>query len=80
MIRYESIVTALLGAVVGAVIGLALGIATVIALESEGLELSVSPSLPITVLIAAIVIGVVAAIGPARRASKIDVMEAVQYE
>ena len=51
-----------------------------IALESEGLELSVSPSLPITVLIAAIVIGVIAAIGPARRASKLDVIQALQYE
>jgi len=80
MIRYESIVTALLGAVVGAVIGLALGIAAVTALADEGLELSISASLPITVLIAAIVIGVVAAIGPARRASRVNVIEAVQYE
>jgi putative ABC transport system permease protein len=80
MIRYESIVTALLGAVVGVVIGLVLGIAAVLALESEGLELAVSPSLPIVVLIAAILIGIIAAIGPARRASKVNVMEAVQYE
>ena len=80
MIRYESVVTALLGAIVGAVIGLALGIAAVIALADEGLELSVSPSLPLTVLIAAILIGVVAAIGPARRASRVDVIQALQYE
>ena len=80
MIRYESVVTALLGATVGAVIGLALGIAAVSALESEGLTLAVSPSLPFTVLIAAIVIGVLAAIGPARRASKVDVIQALQYE
>ena len=80
MIRYESVVTALLGAIVGAVVGLALGIAAVIALADEGLELSVSPSLPLTVLIAAILIGVVAAIGPARRASRVDVIEALQYE
>jgi ABC-type antimicrobial peptide transport system permease subunit len=51
-----------------------------LALESEGLELAVSPSLPIVVLIAAILIGIIAAIGPARRASKVNVMEAVQYE
>jgi putative ABC transport system permease protein len=62
------------------VIGLALGIAAVTALADEGLELSISASLPITVLIAAIVIGVVAAIGPARRASRVNVIEAVQYE
>jgi putative ABC transport system permease protein len=52
----------------------------VIALESEGLSLSISPSLPIIVLIAAIVIGVLAAIRPARRASRLDVIQALQYE
>ena len=80
MIRYESIVTALLGATVGGVIGLLLGIGAVTALDDEGLELAVSPSLPLTVLIAAIAIGIVAAIAPARRASRVDVIEALQYE
>ncbi|MCD6016087.1 MAG: hypothetical protein K0R88_2171 [Solirubrobacterales bacterium] len=80
MIRYESVVVALLGAVVGAVIGLILAVAAVRALEDEGLELSISPSLPLVVLIAAILIGVVAAIGPARRASRLDVIQALQYE
>jgi putative ABC transport system permease protein len=80
MIRYESVVTALLGAITGAVIGLALAIAAVQALSSEGLSLSIPASLPLIVLIAAILIGVVAAIGPARRASKINVLEALQYE
>ncbi len=80
MIRYESVVIALLGAVTGAVVGLALGIAAVSALESEGLELSISPTLPIAVLFAAILIGVVAAIAPARRASRLDVLDALAYE
>jgi putative ABC transport system permease protein len=80
MIRYESIITALLGAVTGAVVGLALAIAAVQALESEGLELSIPTSLPVIVLLAAILIGVVAAIGPARRASRINVLEALAYE
>jgi putative ABC transport system permease protein len=80
MIRYESIVTALLGALTGAVVGLALAVAAVTALESEGLTLSISPSLPVVVLVAAILIGIVAAIGPARRASRINVLEALQYE
>jgi putative ABC transport system permease protein len=80
MIRYESIVTALLGAIVGVVIGLGLGIGAVLALEEEGLELSIPPTLPVTVLVAAILLGVVAAVSPARRASRIDVIEALQYE
>ncbi|MFL5871174.1 MAG: ABC transporter permease [Solirubrobacterales bacterium] len=80
MIRYESVVTALLGAVTGAAVGLALAIAAVKALASEGLSLSIPATLPLVVLIAAILIGVVAAIGPARRASRINVLEALQYE
>ena len=80
MIRYESVVTALLGAVTGAVIGLGLAIAAVQALSSEGLSLSIPATLPLIVLVAAILIGVVAAIGPARRASRINVLEALQYE
>ena len=55
-------------------------VAAVRALEDEGLELSISPSLPLVVLIAAILIEVVAAIGPARRASRLDVIQALQCE
>ena len=80
MVRYESVINALLGTIVGAVVGLFLAIAAVSALADEGLELSVPISLPIVVLVAAIVLGVVAAIRPARRASRLDVIQALQYE
>jgi putative ABC transport system permease protein len=80
MVRYESVVTALLGAIVGTVVGLGIGIIAVNALEDEGLILSVSPGVPIVVLIAAFILGIVAAIRPARRASRLDVVEALQYE
>jgi putative ABC transport system permease protein len=80
MVRYETVVTVLLGALVGAVIGLGLGVVAVEALEEEGLILSVSPVLPIVVLVLAAGLGVLAAIGPARRASRVDVIEALQYE
>lgn len=80
MIRYESVITALLGAIIGAVIGLGLGIGAVEALEDEGLILSIPVSLPIIVLVLGIVIGVIAAIRPARRASRLDVIESLQYE
>lgn len=80
MVRYESVINALLGTVVGAVVGLGLAVAAVSALADEGLSLSVPVSLPFIVLIAAIILGVVAAIRPARRASRLDVIEALQYE
>jgi putative ABC transport system permease protein len=80
MIRYETVITALLGALVGAVIGLGLGVAAVEALRDEGLIISLAPGLPIGVLIAAALLGVLAAIIPARRASRLNVIEALQYE
>ena len=43
MIRYESVITAMIGAIIGAVIGLVLAIVAVKALEDEGL-CSRSPS------------------------------------
>ncbi|MDQ3728282.1 MAG: FtsX-like permease family protein, partial [Actinomycetota bacterium] len=80
MVRYESVINSLLGTIVGAVVGLLLAIAAVQALKDEGLILSVPIALPFVVLIAAIVLGVVAAIRPARRASRLDVIESLQYE
>jgi len=80
MVRYESVINALLGTIVGTVVGLLLAVAAVQALKDEGLVLSVPIVLPFVVLIAAIVLGVVAAIRPARRASRLDVIESLQYE
>ncbi len=80
MVRYESVINALLGTIVGTVVGLGLAIAAVQALKDEGLILSVPVVLPFVVLVAAIILGVLAAIRPARRASRLDVIEALQYE
>jgi putative ABC transport system permease protein len=80
MVRYESVINALLGTVVGTVIGLALAAAAVTALDEEGLILSIPAALPFVVLVAAIILGIVAAIGPARRTSRLDIIEALQYE
>jgi len=80
MVRYESVINVLLGTVVGAVLGVALASAAVEALKEEGLILSIPLTLPIVVLIAASILGVLAAIGPARRASKLEIIEALQYE
>jgi putative ABC transport system permease protein len=80
MIRHESIITAVIGAVLGIVIGVFLSALVTTALHDDG----VSFSLPIGTLIAfmavAIVAGVLAAILPARRASRLNVLAALQYE
>jgi putative ABC transport system permease protein len=78
MIRYESVITAL----IGAAIGIALGIVLAVLLIARVDEISLS--WPITSLIvfalAAIIAGVIAAIFPARRAARLNVLEALQYE
>jgi putative ABC transport system permease protein len=80
MIRYESVITAMIGAAIGATIGLLLAIVAVKALADEGLVLSIPYPLLVVLLILTGVAGVAAAIAPARRASRINVIEALQYE
>ena len=80
-VRWESVLTALLGAAQGIIIGILLGYAVILALHSQGLR---SFTIPVTSLILivfiAFAIGVVAAIRPARRAAKLDVLRAVTTE
>jgi putative ABC transport system permease protein len=49
-------------------------------LKDEGFTLSYPIGTLVLLLVFAAVAGVVAAIGPARRASRLDVLEALQYE
>ena len=80
MVRYESLITAMIGAIIGAVIGVGIAIAAVEALADEGLVLGIPVVGIIVVLILAALAGIVAGIWPARRAAKIEVIEALQYE
>jgi putative ABC transport system permease protein len=78
MVRWESVIIAGIGAVTGSAVGLAFGVAFVTALEEQGVsELSVpGPRLAVYVAAAAVA-GVLAALGPARRAADVDVLKAV---
>jgi len=80
MVRHESVVTALIGAVLGIAIGLFLAALATTALSGEGLRFAVPVGSLIVFTIVAVVAGVLAAIGPARRASRLDVLKALQYE
>lgn len=80
MVRTEAVLIAIYGGILGAVVGTGLGIAVVRALKSEGFLLSIPvPRLLSYVLVAAL-LGVVAAIIPARRAARLDVLKAVSGE
>ncbi|MCC5952203.1 MAG: FtsX-like permease family protein [Acidimicrobiia bacterium] len=80
-IRWESVVIAVYGTLLGLVIGTVFGWALVQALGSEGLEVFTLPvaRLVLIVLIAAGA-GVLASLLPAWRASRLDVLDAIQTE
>jgi putative ABC transport system permease protein len=80
MIRYEAVITALIGAILGMVLGLVFATLMAQPLKDEGFTLSYPVGSLILLLLFAAVAGVLAAIAPARRASRLDVLEALQYE
>jgi putative ABC transport system permease protein len=81
MITVESVVISLFGTLLGIVVGLGLGAAVVRALEDQGFTtLSLPWSQMVTYLVAAGLIGVVAAILPAVRAARLNVLAAISYE
>ena len=80
MILGESVVTALIGAALGIVVGFFLAILVTHALSSEGIVFAVPYASIVFFVIAAIIVGLLAGIWPARRAAKLNVLEALQYE
>jgi putative ABC transport system permease protein len=80
MIRYESVITALIGAVLGLVLGLIFAALMSVPLEDEGFVLSYPVGQLVLILIVAALAGVLAAIAPARRAARLDVLQALAYE
>jgi putative ABC transport system permease protein len=81
MIRSEAVIIAVLGGVLGAAIGVLFGWAMQGALSSLGIDRLRVPIGSIALyLVAAGLAGVVAAIWPARRAARLNVLEAIAYE
>jgi len=78
MIRHESVITALIGAAIGIALGVIL--AALLIARVDFIVLSVPIGQLIIFAIAAIVVGILAAIFPARRASRLNVLRALQYE
>jgi putative ABC transport system permease protein len=81
MIRLESVVIAVFGGLLGIAIGVVFGIAIQHAVSDQGLDVL---SVPIPTLVAYVVlsaiIGVLAALWPAWRASRLDVLKAIAFE
>ena len=80
-VRWEAVIVSVFGAVVGIVVGLALGTALSLAVPENVIDrITVPYGTIIAVLIGAILAGVLAAWYPARKASKMDVLEAIATE
>jgi putative ABC transport system permease protein len=78
MIRHESVITALLGASFGIPLGVVLALMVGAAIKYSVFTIPVGTL--VVFVIAAIIAGIVAAIFPARRAGRLNVLEALQYE
>ncbi len=78
MIRYESIITALIGAALGIILGIVL--AALLTVRVDFIKFDVPVAQIVIFAIAAIVVGILAAILPARRAARLNVLQALQYE
>ena len=77
-VRWESVLTSLYGAIVGVVLGLVLGYIVIVALKDQGLSTYTVPTSAIVfIVVAAFVTGVLAAVIPAWRATKLDVLQAI---
>ena len=78
MIRHESVITALIGAAIGIVLGIVL--AALLIARVEFIDFTFPTAQVVVFVIAAIIVGIVAAIFPARRAAKLDPLQAIAYE
>ena len=80
-VRWESVIIALQGTLLGLVIGIFFGWALVRAMEDEGITTFDLPMVSLTVVVVlAALAGVLAAVLPARRAAKLNVLAAVVSE
>lgn len=80
MVRYEAVITALIGAILGVVLGVIFAVLIAQPLKGEGFTLSFPVGSLVALLILGGVLGVLAAILPARRAARLDVLQSLQYE
>jgi len=78
MIRYEAVITALIGGVLGVVLGVVL--AVLVSRVIDDFTLTVHPVTILVLLVLSAIAGVLAAVLPARRASRLDVLDALAYE
>ena len=80
IVRYESVITAVIGGTLGTAVGVLFGYVVTKQFGNLGLVFAVPYAQLVVFVVLAGVVGVLAAVLPARRAANLDVLQAVQYE
>ena len=80
VVRYESVITAVLGGILGILVGVFLAWLMTRVLGDLGLRFSVPFGQLAGFLVLSVVVGVAGAVAPARRGARINVLEALRYE
>jgi putative ABC transport system permease protein len=77
-VRWESVITSLQGAVLGAILGVGLGWIIVFALRDQGLRSFEIPLMSLFwILVMSFIVGVIAAVYPAYRATKVNILRSI---
>jgi len=80
-VRWEAVIVSVFGALIGIVLGTGLGVVLSLAVPDNVIsELAFSPSIIVTILVGAVIAGLVAALYPSYKASNMNVLEAIATE
>lgn len=80
MVRYESVITAVIGGLLGTVVGLVFAYLVTESLGDLGLRFSIPSGQLLVFLLLAVGVGILAAVVPARRGARLQVLEAMRAE
>jgi ABC-type antimicrobial peptide transport system permease subunit len=80
MVRQESVITALIGAALGLPLGVFLALLMTKALSQFNVQIKIPVAQLLIFALVALIVGMFAAIFPARRAARLNVLRALQYE
>ena len=80
VIRYESVITAVIGGLLGIAVGIVFALLATASLSEFGLAVRIPAGQLAVFLVIAILVGVIGAIAPSRRAARIDVLAAIHEE
>jgi putative ABC transport system permease protein len=80
IVRYESVITSVIGGILGTALGVVFAYVVTTRFASQGITFTVPYVQLVLFLLAAGYVGVAAAVLPARRAARVDILEAIHYE